>query len=77
MNSTTSQVDHHRADDIQEISVSSTASASALASNHSVEATGDSIDNIPKTVRERFYSDIVIFDKNWSAKCTLCGKGPI
>ena len=74
INSATSQMDHHLTDDIQEISVSSTAPASALVPNHSLEGTSEGIDNIPKTIRDKFYSDIVVHDKNWSAKCILCDK---
>jgi hypothetical protein len=32
------------------------------------------IDHIPRAVRERFYTDVKIYDTNWSGRCNLCGK---
>jgi hypothetical protein len=43
-----------------------------LTSNDS--ATSDKIDNIPKTIRDKFYSNIKFYETNWSGECILCHK---
>jgi len=64
MNSSISQADPNGAQDIPEICLLSPVSFGNPASNHLDEAVTEIIDNIPKTIRTKFYSDLNIYEKN-------------
>lgn len=64
MNSSISQADPNCAHDISEIFVLSPVSVVNPASNHPDEAVTEIIDNIPRTIRTKFYSDVNIYEKN-------------
>jgi hypothetical protein len=74
MNSSILQVGLDDAHDTPEIYVLSPASVCDVSSNDPSEVTAESIDNIPKTIRNKFYSNIKNYEKKWSATCTLCSK---
>jgi hypothetical protein len=64
MNSSISQADPNCAHDISEICLLSPVSVGNPAWNHLDEAVTEIIDNIPKTIRTKFYSDLNIYEKN-------------
>ncbi len=68
------QVDSQSPDNIPEISVLTPVAVLDFTSNDSIGSTSNSVDNIPKTVRDKFYTDIQIYDTNWSCRCVLCNK---
>ncbi|CAF3794554.1 unnamed protein product [Rotaria sp. Silwood1] len=74
MNNSILQVGLDDAHDTPEICVVSPVSACDISSNSPSKAATESIDNIPKTIRNKFYSNIIFYEKKWSATCTLCGK---
>ena len=69
-----SKVDIDLSHDTSDVSVLTPAIASASTSNDSIEAASQSTENIPKTIREKFYINIKVYDSNWSAQCLLCNK---
>jgi hypothetical protein len=75
MNSAVLQVSLDDTHDTSEICVLSPASVrDFFPSNEPSEAAAESADNIPKTIRNKFYSNVNNYEKKWSAICTLCNK---
>ena len=75
MNSSILQVGLDAVHDTPEICVLSPASICNTSSNSASKAAAESIANIPKTIRNKFYSNINIYEKKkWSVACILCRK---
>lgn len=55
-----------------DICVLSPVSATGVTSDNFATTIFISNDNIPKTVRDKFFLNIKTFEKNWSGECVLC-----
>ena len=76
MNETIVQLDNNLSDDSQDLYV---LSSPAIPSSTSTPGEASStkvcpLDNIPKTIKDKFYINITKHDTNWSAECVLCNK---
>ena len=49
-------------------------SLSQACPTQSPDSPSTTIDHVPRAVREKFYTDVKIYDTNWSGRCNLCGK---
>jgi hypothetical protein len=66
------QIDAHQVHDISKISISLPRLILDSELNDSPEAATANSADIPKTIRNKFYSNIHTYDKNWSATRILC-----
>ena len=48
--------------------------ATASTSTDSTERVLSTNENLPKTIREKFYVDIKTYETKWSGQCTLCNE---
>lgn len=74
MNSSMSKVNPGHTHDTSEIYIVSLASVCDGVSNDCREPIAQNVDDIPKTIRNKFYTNINIHEKKWSATCILCDK---
>ncbi|CAF2425589.1 unnamed protein product [Rotaria sp. Silwood2] len=74
MSDLVSQADVHLPPDSPDVCILSPVPVLSSTSDNSTETTSQTIVNIPKTVRDKFYVNIKTYETNWSGQCILCNK---
>ncbi|CAF4794697.1 unnamed protein product [Rotaria sp. Silwood1] len=69
-----SQADVHLPPDSPDGCILSPVPVLSSTSDNSTETTSQTIVDIPKTVRDKFYVNIKTYETNWSGQCILCNK---
>ena len=76
MSKTVPLVDDDVSNDSSEVFVLSSVSipCSTSTPDESSLTTPDTVDNIQKIIRDKFYVNVTKYDTNWAGECIVCGK---
>jgi len=74
MSDSISKVDSHLSHDSPDVFLLSPIAVHSSTLDDPTETTSQAIDNIPKTIRDKFYVNIKTYETNWSGQCMLCNK---
>ena len=74
MSDLTSQVGISLVNDSDDVLVLTPIPATASTSTNSTERVSSTQENLPKTIREKFYVNIKTYQTKWCGQCTLCNK---